>query len=292
MPHSPHSPRAVLFLVSTLIACPFLRARRCYARFTPSGDTKHTVANTTDPETSAIGVLATSQADATGRSGVSEASVLVYNSGDSIGEPCTSDCNAMVTIAVKGLQHGGIMRHFRIDQVHGNPRALWDKLGGETNPYPTAAQFAEYRAQSTLSLIDTQLVKEGGAAPWSATMLLPQPGVSLLHFCMLAPPNTPPPLSKITGVLLRATPTKAPPTTFIRWEPLTSRCLAGYEVTTSTSSGRPYAPLAGSTAEEAGSMFSYHVHVQPGLASVAGCYKVRAIDVWGGRGPWSDPACH
>ena len=259
-----------------------------------SGDTKHSVTNTSDPETSTIGVIATSQADPTGAAGVSEASVLVYNSGV-LGQPCTSDCKASITIEVKGLRHGGIMRHFRIDQVHGNPRGLWDKFGGETNPYPTAAQFAEYRAQSTLSLIDTQPVKEGGSDPLSVTMMLPQPGVSLLHFCMLAPPNAPPVLAKITGVSLRATPTKDPPTTFIRWEPLTSqRCLAGYEVTTSASPGQPYTPLAGSTstAGEAGSMFSYHVHVQPGLDSVAGCYKVRAIDVWGGRGPWSDVACH
>ena len=277
------------------------------------GDTKHPVSPLPTPESSPIGVIATSSAASpaspAGDAGqVVEVAVLAYNSGE-LGEDCQAHCNASLEFRLAGLGglRNGVMRHFQIDDGHGNPRATWSSFGGAANPYPTPAQFVALRASAELSLLASGPVTpapigpDGHDAGLNLSVTLPQPGVALLHICLLKTDALPAPPAKVGQVLLRATPTKAPPTTFVRWAPASARCLAGYDVVAAPSTAGPAGPYTSVAAAAAaaggggggGSLFAYYVHAQSELAAVpAGCFKVRAVDVWGQAGEWSDAACH
>jgi hypothetical protein len=118
--------------------------------------------------TDALGVIATT-ATATGvgaESGsVSELAVLLYSSNGVVNVTTPPATNvSSISLRLEALQlpkssplsptssalspsTGSVLNsslpvltHYRIDQTNCNPRALWEKLGGEANPYPTPAQ--------------------------------------------------------------------------------------------------------------------------------------------------------
>lgn len=250
------------------------------------GDVKYPLSVTPDPNTSSVGILATSRRDDI--SPISEVSFMMYNSGD-LGEPCNgSSCTSHVDLTLNGLErfgsHGRITRYM-IDNSHGNPRALWSEFGGANNPYPSATQFESLRNESSLSLLSQESVNIS-AGGFNVRAELPQPSVSVIHFCLLPEGTVAPDLPQVQNVSLHKTPTKSPPTTFIRWSSLTSRCLSGYEIEVSPEPGSDPTTIASSI------LFAYHVHVHKESVEASGCFKVRGLDVWNNKGPWSEEICH
>eukprot|EP00038_Savillea_parva_P011472 m.197777 g.197777 ORF g.197777 m.197777 type:complete len:726 (+) comp20217_c0_seq1:47-2224(+) len=283
------------------------------------GDTKYNVTHAPDPQTSPVGVLCTTGPSPTNTL-ESEAAVLAYNSAGT--DNCTSgDCTAQIEVALTGLSaklgHGPtVVTHYRIDQQHGNPRSVWESYGGASNPYPTPTQLAALRRASSLSVLSVQSFP---TLPNNMTLStnLPQPGVSLWHVCTLpsaATAVTPPLPRMVHNVSLRVTPTNDPPTVFVRWAPVGSPgsgCIATYEVLY-----RPTATINYTRINTNDTIFSAFVHAQrvdttatamvaedtrtanqnqtpwPGRGTRAtGCYAVRAVSVWGGTGPLSEPVC-
>lgn len=105
-----------------------------------------------------------------------EVSVLLYNA-DGVVNNCTqpSVCNLNVSVNLHGVsewiskqdfRHNTpassgarvCITHFRIDQTHGNPRALWSSFGGAANPYPSAEQFAMLRNVTELDVLTRTFV--------------------------------------------------------------------------------------------------------------------------------------
>lgn len=280
------------------------------------GDTKHVVSNVPDPLNSSVGVICTS-GDSPTTSLEREVAVLVYNSGG-ITNCSTINCSVVLAVtlhnAAAKLGSGrAIVTHYRIDQTHGNPRSQWAAMGGAANPYPSPDQLATLRQASELSVISVENLT-GTASPITLSTTLPQPGVSLFHICALASVGSRAPLpAPVLNVALRVTPTQNPPTVFVRWDVSAaagSGCIATYEVLYQRTGGTGTFTRINTK----DTIFTAHVHAQssghtepparsaawrgpgrtqwPVLSTHAtGCYAVRAVSVWGDRGPLSDPVC-
>ena len=248
-----------------------------------------------------IGVIATTAVADDGRW---EAAALLYNSNGTF--DCTSACNATAQVSLGGLPPtaaaaamevagaaGGLPRapmlvEYAIDQVNGNPRAVWEAMGGASNPFPSAEQFAALRKAAELVVLRRTLLLPTPVA--KATQLLvelPQPSLRLLHVC--SPPAGGAGPAMVGGLQLHVTPTVSPPTVFVRWEDVTERCLETYEVLWRPSS----APAAVATrVNELDQLFSAFTHAQHNATGVAaGCYSVRAMDYWHAAGATSDEVC-
>lgn len=169
--------------------------------------------------------------------------MLLYNSAGTDNCSTGSDCSTDVTVTLDNLatKLGGIgshavVTHYRVDQTHGNPRALWQSYGGASNPYPTPQQFAALRAASEIYVMNRTNFTVS-ATPVNLQTILPLPSVSLFHICALAAnskqhgfatPSLAP--SRVENVSVRATPTVDPPTVFVRWDAPTggSGCIQTY----------------------------------------------------------------
>ncbi len=102
-------------------------------------------------------------------------SVLVWNYHDND----VIDAGAPVEVKVDGIPAArATLRHYRIDQEHGNSYAAWKRMGSPAQP--SAAQIAALNKASELALLD----KPGGIAVHNGTatirMQLPRQAVSLL----------------------------------------------------------------------------------------------------------------
>ena len=265
-----------------------------------------------------VGVIATTRGDG-GEGQRWEAAALLYNSNGTF--DCVSACNASVQLSLNGLPPATataasaaavpapapMLVEYAIDQANGNPAALWAQMGGASNPFPSAEQFAELRKAAELVVLRrTPLAAaETQQQRLQLQVDLPQPSLRLIHVC--SPPAGGAPPAAVGGLRLRVTPTASPPTVFARWEDVPERCLETYEVmwrsssSSSSSSSSVGGGVGGGSAaapaqrvNELDSLFSAFTHAQQNATAgskAAGCYSVRAVDYWGVAGALSDEVC-
>eukprot|EP00940_MAST-03C_sp_MAST-3C-sp2_P002326 g2326.t1 len=177
-----------------------------------------------------------------------------------------------------------VLTHYAIDQENGNPMALWEAMGGSSNPYPSAEQFARLREASELVALSRRVL-DPSATSVSSTFRFSRPSVHVFHICggRVLPPNQ---TSLAIGtVTLRVTPTIRPPTVLVRWGAVSERCVSTYEVYWRRDRDDDAVRV-----NAIDTIHSIYVHAQPG-SFASGCYTVRAVDYWEMRGPMSDEVC-
>jgi len=283
------------------------------------------------PSSAPFGAIATSQFGGASLSGAGdehedELAILMWNSNGTWG--CTSACNLTVSVTLPaaaawrrtrrswdgtGAVGGAVaVRMYRLDQVHGNPAALFmQQTAGDpkAHPYPTADEFAALRRASELPSESctvgrpsaVAVTAEGGcvmqALPSGDSVIsvhLPQPAVVLVHACSRHPPahggqprnatsSSPP-----SGLTLRTTST--PAQMFVRWTDVPSRCIRTYTLMYAPSASAPYSPVNDAT----DTVFTAAVHQQspPSARGFAkGCYRVGWVDYWGSASALSASVC-
>ncbi|MCC5829665.1 MAG: hypothetical protein JJU36_09490 [Phycisphaeraceae bacterium] len=230
------------------------------------------LAASTTPETSLygdLGVMAT-------RRGEGQVAVMVYHSRDAFDESGT----ATIDLAIKGLGFNrGSVAHYRIDQHHTNPMAVWlnqreHELPGPPRPEHIgpkhAPLFKEMRLRQELELIDGPRTFESTADELSLNFDLPMPGVSLVLVSQ-DPGQAPPAPPRIWARRYFGLTGEAQ--ALIRWIDSDSRVIKTYEVF--------FTPAAGGEARrinEPDLVCRGFLHVAD---DVRGTYKVRAVDHWG-----------
>ena len=199
-----------------------------------------------------------------------------------------------------------------LDDVHGSALEAWNRQGRPL--YPSAAQFAEMRNASELSMASgfPRPLRKGET---SVQVAMRTPSVALLHICTTIRTGAP-----ATSVKLHRTTT--PGTTVVSWKEIeedAGRCIAKYIVeigpdpaarSTGTEGG------GGGTAEGAaaccaagtsfrplndwdpmgykgGTIFTSWIHAAgAGSGCEACCYRVTARDYYGALQPASNITCH
>lgn len=192
---------------------------------------------------------------------------------------------AEATLDLRGLAPGAYTRiHFRIDEDHGNPFALFEQqFGGDpvfSEPLPSPDLLAQMRACAELTL-------DGKPEPLEVPtdghlcirLSLPMPGVCfllLLRQEAFAPP------AKVEN--LRAEPYHgytADAPVLLTWKPLESRSIQRYEVAYRNTADSPWSPVQNPPSPDGTA-----VHTTP-ERNLNRAYRVRAVDFWGRWGPWS-----
>jgi xylan 1,4-beta-xylosidase len=124
----------------------------------------------------AEGVRGHADVDAMAARSDRDISVLVWNyHDDDVAGP-----DAKVRVAITGAPNGRLLlRHYRIDETHGNAWTTWKKMGSPQQP--SAAQYAELEAAGQLQELESPrwIAVKGGEAIIEIT--LPRQGVSLLN---------------------------------------------------------------------------------------------------------------
>eukprot|EP00041_Stephanoeca_diplocostata_P016735 m.330853 g.330853 ORF g.330853 m.330853 type:complete len:480 (+) comp20463_c1_seq26:777-2216(+) len=205
------------------------------------GTRKYHVTGSPDPQQSPFGIMVTSRTSPTEAHEL-EISVLMYNA-DGVTNNCTAPaCDVNASVTLHGLSEWisraslknrwrvssvvqACITHFRIDQTHGNPRALWTSFGGPSNPYPSPEQFALMRNATEIDVLERRFLtlptsstnsSDVSPLPLTLSTILPQPAVSMFHVCILTTPVPDIP-SAAHSLAARVTPTLSPPTVFLRW---------------------------------------------------------------------------
>ena len=126
----------------------------------------------------------------------------------------------------------------------------------------------------------TRIVNEDGV--FMTTLRLTQPSVHLLHICGGGGGDDDVSRLQIKRLRARVTPTKIPPTVFLRWDQVDERCIETYEVYWNGEKLNGDVML----------LHSMYVHAQGDNGDGAkGCYRIRAVDYWMRRGSFSDEVC-
>jgi L-iduronidase len=216
-----------------------------------------------------VGVLAT-------RRGTDQVAVLVYNSRDRI----MTGGSTPISLRLEGLPFGEaasvMLAHYRLDEDHGNPFARWEAMGAPQ--FPTDEQYAELRAHQELPLLAPPGAVDVEDGALQLDFELPLPGVSLVLLCA-RPPQVP---DAVEG--LRATRYAGmteQEEVLLSWDGLPSRCLRTYEVL--------YAPTAEGDFTRVNGPDQLDLAYLHRADTVAGYYKVRAVDYWDRAGD-SSPA--
>jgi xylan 1,4-beta-xylosidase len=118
-----------------------------------------------DPD---VGVMATRRDDAL--------AILVWHyHDDDVAGP-----DAAIKVRIKGLRRGmPAVTHYRIDQLHSNSYAAWQRMGSPIAPDKAAYDTLRVAAQlSALDAAETTVTRVGGSVQLS--FALPRQGVSLL----------------------------------------------------------------------------------------------------------------
>jgi L-iduronidase len=214
-----------------------------------------------------IGAIAT-------RRGEDQVAVLVYHSRDRI----MSSGQAQVELGMEGLPFGPtqevMLAHYRIDEQHGDPFAVWEAQGAPR--HPSDALYAEMRRHQELALLEEPHEVAIHDGKLELELELPLPAVSLI--LLSARPAEGPGAAQglrsmpYEGLMERKE-------VLLRWQGLDSRTLCSYEVLYSPSAGGPFTRV-----NEADLLCTAYLHVSP---PGTGYYQVRAVDYWSRRGPTS-----
>ena len=222
-----------------------------------------------------VGAIAT-------RRGKDQIAVLIYNCNDAATRERHDDAKwvleaygtARIQLSFQGLPFPEAMLvHYRVDNKHGNPHALWKEMGEPEKP--SAEQFARMRADQELTALDEPREVKAEGRKLSLEFDLPMPGVSLV--VLSAKPAEGP--GKVTGLLIDKPPSLiGADEAMLFWKSLDSRMIRTYEVLCAES---PDGPFQRVNASDIVCTAFLHVRENPGTK---GYYKVRAVDYWGRAG--------
>ncbi|XP_062519086.1 alpha-L-iduronidase-like [Corticium candelabrum] len=239
-----------------------------------------TINNQTVGNDSSVGVIASLHLPMNQPDDSVQISIIVYNSNDTA-ELVPSHDVVRLTISNLVPQNVTVNEmvciHYRLDNNHTNPDAVWEQ-GGKPD-FPSATLFASMRAQQDpVTIAGPSIVKP--ELQWTDSFDLPLPAVDLIHFCskpMAAP-------SQVSQVRLHQVHKNE---VLVSWTDVSSRCLLMYNVYYSLSRDVGYKRVSTHN-----SIFTLLSHQVPDLKSVAGVtvyYKVAATDYWQREGAASLP---
>ena len=213
-----------------------------------------------------VGIIAT-------RHGAEQIALLVYHSRDRI----MSSGSQELTLHLDGIPFTtGMLVHYRIDEEHGNPFAIWEAQHAPR--IPSWEQLARLRATQELALAEEPRTVTIGDGSLAVKLELPLPGVSLILLsarCDRAP-------AKVTGLRVEHYEgLTGSGDTMVLWRGLDSRFIRTYEILFSASPDGPFTLINAQDQVD-----SAYLHVESGGR---GSYQVRAVDYWGQTGEASDP---
>lgn len=204
--------------------------------------------------------------------GRGQAAVLVYYSRDKI----TASGAETFTLALEGLPfEQAMLAHYRIDEFHANPFAVWEAADAPEIPNPEL--LAEMRQAQEVSLLEEPQAVTLAEGRFHLCLDLPLPGLSLV--LLTEKPAMPP--QKVQTAWVERYQGLHGVEEWVRWQGLDSRALRGYEV---WAAGGPRGPF---TRVNPGDLLANgFLHAPASAAAVY--YRVRAVDLWGRAGPDSE----
>lgn len=164
------------------------------------------------------------------------------------------------------------LAHYRIDEAHGDPYALWEEAGAPA--LPEAGLLAAMRARAELELLEEPRSVDIEAGRLVVTFALPLQAASLL---VLLPEPAALPDLVVSGLRAQVFDGLHGREWLLRWEALPTRGLRTYQISRADAPQEPFTPLAMPELLCAAWMVT-----QPGV------YCVQAVDLWGRSGPQSD----
>jgi L-iduronidase len=192
---------------------------------------------------------------------------------------------AEATFDLRGLAPGTYTRvHFRIDEDHGNPFALFEQqFGGDpvfTEPLPSKELLEQMRACA-------ELTTDGRPEPLEVPsdghlrirLPLPMPGVCFLLLLRKEAFAAPAKVENLRAEPYHGYTADAP--VLLTWKPLESRSIQRYEVEYRDTTNGPWLPVQTPPSPDGTA-----VHTTP-ERNLKRAYRVRAVDFWGRCGPWS-----
>lgn len=173
------------------------------------------------------------------------------------------------------------MIQYHINNEKTNPFLLWKKFG--CPPYPTLDQFKVLR--SVEEPFRSHKPQQLFYPPWKFYLKIPLPGITLLYICDKH--DFPTYISKVRILNI------SQETIIITWKDLSNRCLLTYEVQFS-SSGILVTYKRINTEDSIFLSFTYSQRLQKSNQFFHHCpfkgyYRIRAIDFWKQKGPFSTP---
>ncbi len=245
-----------------LVKKPVLNAMALLAML---GDERCAAEGAEDP-LAGVGALAT-------RLGEEQVAVLVYHSRDRI---MSSGCRR-VELALEGLPfEEPMLVHYRIDEDGNDPFRVWEEMGAP--PRPSAQQFAAMRAAQEPDVFDgpRPVAAPGGRLEMAFDLPLPSVGLLLLSARPAGPPE------RVEDLRAEAYAGLHGGQVMLTWRGPQSHVLRTYEVLHAPSADGPFCRL-----NEGHLLCRAFLHAGE---EAGGCYKVRAVDLWGRAGEESEPA--
>lgn len=223
-----------------------------------------------EPEDSSdIGVIAT-------KSNQEQIAVLVYHSRDQI----MSSGKENIELNIKGIPFKeGIKVHYRIDDKHGNPFGVWEKMGAPDQPsVKQLNQIRAYQELSSLNKPETVNIKQGQL---NLEFALPLPAVSLILItnknCDIREKN----IKEISADIYAGI-NENKEEILLSWSPINSSYLKTYEIMISENENGPFKKL-----NTVNIIDSCYLHLRDENSSEL-CYKVRPVYFGGVKGEFSD----
>ena len=224
------------------------------------------------PDISDLGVLATRADDG-------QVAVLLHHGCDRLDRSGAT----RVRLRLGGLGTGELcLSQYRIAEDATDPFAAWVRAGHPSIPGPEL--LAELRQLHELSSHEEPCPVIPDAGSLDLTFDMPMPGLQLL----LLTPDSGRPIPAPRGLCCeRYRGLNNSDDALLIWEPTNSRALQSYEIAGAPNPDGPFETL---NSTDLVSACYLHARLQIGGA-YAGHYRVRAIDVWGRAGDWSEVLC-
>jgi len=181
------------------------------------------------------------------------------------------------------LQHlpfeHAMLAEYRIEEGCGDPYGVWEEAGGLPEPGPSL--YAAMREAQELALLAPPCAVAIGDCSLVLDLDLPLPGVSLI-LLSARPADAP---ERVRAVrLARYTGLHGEAQTMVSWQGVSSRTIHTYEV---LRADRPAGPFVRVNTPDL--ICTAFLDVREANAP-SGFYRVRAVDLWGRRGPESETA--
>jgi L-iduronidase len=218
-----------------------------------------------DGASDGIGAIATLRGD--------QGAILLYNSSDRI----NVSGSEQVRLSLEGLPfEQAMLAHYRIDEEHGDPFAVWEEIGAPDEP--TAGQYAKMRRHAELALFEEPREVETADGIFELELDLPLPSASLV--LLSTEPEEPP--EAPDGLRIERYPSLTEfENVLVSWRGSGSRTLRTYEVLYAESPDGPFERV-----NEADTICTVFLH--PRGPGSDGYYRVGAVDYWGRRSKLSE----
>ncbi|MFW6189367.1 MAG: GH39 family glycosyl hydrolase [Planctomycetota bacterium] len=210
-----------------------------------------------------VGALATNDGGAV--------AVLLYHSRDRIS---ASGCEP-VELHLRGLPfREAALAHYRIDEEHGDPFAEWERNGAPRDM--GEADFARLRAHHEPGLLEPVEMVSAPRGELRLSFHLPLPSLSLI-LLVKQPDDAPTGACNLRARRYRGLAGKEQ--VMLSWDAAESAPVRTWEVLHAPAEKEPFQRVSA-----AGLICSAYLHADHRAGD---CYKVRAVDYWGRRGPES-----